>query len=702
MLGSNAAAGHGERAASRTATRSRSTALARPNVHERTAVPQGGVSSTGRCTSHEDRASGARDVGDGLAEAALRLADADGHGPAAADGGAGGGAVEHCESGRKDGAALPGLGGQGGRALELLGPLLRSAGAVLPSNAPQPVRAWYGGSLPKADSAAVAAARRALAADAPELVFARVYERLVRAADRRLLGTYFTPPAVVEFMIDRLAGALPAPAIVVDAGAGVGALTLAAQAAWPDVEVLAVDVNRASLGLLAIAAACRTGSGSGHLSLVLEDYLVWVSEWQSLVGPRALLSNPPYTRHQARTSEEKDNATRAAGPLMSHRTGSLSSYILAATWWRLGRADALCLVLPDNWLHAAYAKDLRRAIWADRQRRVDLYAMPEDESVFPDARVRAMVLVVWPSSSRHEPVTVHRTFRHDAVLTDDVAAADVERAQGGDPLKELWRRGIAGDEPDGVEAPGSLNALWEDRPVKCGPEDAGEAVGRSQAPASVSPPRRPLSDFVRLRRGIATGSNQSFLLRRADVAGVPPDRLRPAIHRLSSVQGGVLTTEEHRRLVENDRPAWLLDARPDDPDPAVRALLATAQAAGVPERLLCRRRTLWCALEFPDEPPVVLVSPSTNGDSPFGVVRNGAGAYITNNLFGASAPPGQALSAAQWDALTEWLVGEEAQAQWRRLARIHSGGLRKLEPKAARSLTLPPWLAEHLDPTSAG
>ncbi len=595
------------------------------------------------------------------------------------------------EAGR-DAAALAGLGGAHGRALEVLGPLLRSAGAALLSGSPGPVAAWFAAPAPGLPNQAVEAALRALAAEDSELVFARAYECLVRAADRRLLGTYFTPPPVVAFMTDRLAEALPAPAVVVDAGAGVGALTLAASGRWPDADVVAVDVNPASLGLLAVAAARRVRVGRGRLTLVLEDYLVWSSGWASRPGPRALLANPPYTRHQARTSEEKDAATQAAGTLMPHRTGSLSSYMLAATWWRLGHGDALCLVLPDNWLHAAYAKDLRRVIWTRKDRRIDLYAMPEDESVFPDARVRAMVLVVWPSAGAAEPVRVYRTTREGAGLLAEAAAEDAGRPQAaGDPLKELWRRGITGDEADAAPVP-PLDGAGTDSAG--GGAAGGQSDGRRAATAAT---RRPLSDFVRLRRGIATGSNKSFLLRRTDVVGVPEDRLRPAVHRLASVRGDVLTEAGHRRLAAAGHPAWLLDARDDgEPDPAVQALLAAAREAGVPTGVLCGRRKVWCALEFPDEPPAVLVSPSANGDAPFAVVRNDAGAYITNNLLGAHALPGARLSAAQWERLAKWLAGDDAQAQWRRLAQVHSGGLRKLETRAARGVLLPGWLAADL------
>ena len=47
-------------------------------------------------------------------------------------------------------------------------------------------------------------------------VLAMLYEGVVAGRNRRRLGTFFTPPAVVEFMLDLAEEVLPAPASVID------------------------------------------------------------------------------------------------------------------------------------------------------------------------------------------------------------------------------------------------------------------------------------------------------------------------------------------------------------------------------------------------------------------------------------------------------------------------------------------------------
>jgi adenine-specific DNA-methyltransferase len=562
------------------------------------------------------------------------------------------------------GLPLPGLAGADGAALAALGPLLKAAGADLSNHSrsavPPEVSAWLDAQIPL-DERAVAAARRALTGTHRERLFAGVYEELIQPSARRMLGTYFTPPSVVRFMIERLSARIT-PRTVADAGAGVGALTLAAAAAWPGAQIHAVDINVASLGLLAVAADGRRPTGRGTLTTVCGDYLEWVQKsWTDLPAPRALLANPPYTRHQARTAAQKTSATEAAGALLPQRTGSLSSYMLAATFQRLHPEDALCLLLPDNWVEARYARELRRALWRAGDRAVDLYALPDSRGVFPDARVRAMVLVIGPVCDSPQSVAVHILNEVRGTLVSRRAAWRSVRTEqpGGDPLREMWRAAV---HPVPAKAP---------------------AAGTS------------LADVVLVRRGIATGSNSTFLLRHEEAADVPSHFLRAAVHRLSHLPGDVLDRQAHRHLQAENQRCWLLDVL--DPDTSCRPVaerLTRAIDAGIPSGELCRRRTVWTELPF-GHSPGLLLSPTTTGTA-FRVVRAEMEVWVTNNLLTAHARPNWPLTAEQWELLARWLRSDSAQRQWRDLARVHTGGLRKLEPRAARSVLLPAQLVQAL------
>jgi hypothetical protein len=123
-------------------------------------------------------------------------------------------------------------------------------------------------------------------------VLAVLYEGIVSGRNRRRLGTFFTPASVVNFMLDSAEKMLPRPAVVIDPGAGVGAFSLAAKRQWPMVEVFAIDVNIATLGLLAARPQAA-------INIVYQDFLTWaVGSAVPAAKPRLWIGNPPYTRHQ--------------------------------------------------------------------------------------------------------------------------------------------------------------------------------------------------------------------------------------------------------------------------------------------------------------------------------------------------------------------------------------------------------------------
>lgn len=101
------------------------------------------------------------------------------------------------------------------------------------------------------------------------------------SANRRRLGTVFTPRELVDHMISLAATEVAdaGPACVIDPGAGVGAFTIAPARRWPLAQIVAVDINPVTLGLLAcrisfeIEAYPETAACMERIELILADYL---------------------------------------------------------------------------------------------------------------------------------------------------------------------------------------------------------------------------------------------------------------------------------------------------------------------------------------------------------------------------------------------------------------------------------------------
>lgn len=414
-------------------------------------------------------------------------------------------------------------------ALAALGGLAAALAGERVQTWPDPLRKWA--DAPPPPPTLVAATQRELRGGID--ILANVYESLVTGRSRRRLGTFFTPPAVVEFMLDLAESHLARPSVVIDPGAGVGAFSIAATRRWPDASVLAVDVNVVTLGLLA-------ARDDGSIDLIPEDFLRWsASGAVPREGPRLWIGNPPYTRHQELDTDAKSIAIRAAGDLVESRRAGLSAYFLAATLQARAAGDVICYLLPGSWLDTSYGEPLRQGLLASSAGALEMYGFRTDIDLFPGTRVAAMALLVGPDQEA-------RTF---STASARITAGAVAVSRAAHHSRE------AVDERFG-------HWVW--------PRPTGGRQGRV-----------PLGTHANVRRGIATGANRFFFLTKAQRDKLPAAVTRRGILRLRRVNGDSLTADGHRSLSEQGERTWLLML--DDPsvmgDETIAAWMREAKKA---------------------------------------------------------------------------------------------------------------------------
>ena len=497
---------------------------------------------------------------------------------------------------------------------------------------------------PTAPDTVVSAAQSLLAAPGEDAL-ARMYTSAVSAANRRRLGTFFTPQAEVEQMLSAWDGLGVRPRTVVDVGAGVGIFTLAATKRWPDAQVHAVDVNPVTLGLLGLRAATDEvlvdpSSGDPGVRLHLDDYVSFAqTELKKLPEPRLVLGNPPYTRIQLLPQEDREALVRAADGLCGSRA-SLSALITAVTIRQLGPRDGLCLLLPAQWLESDYAAGLRRWLWCTTSRAVRLHLF--DQELFADAQVDAVSLLVGPVT--------------------DGTQRPLHLARGNDALREIPRSG---------GCPPNWRTLFAEKTTLRNQEATGAQ----------------LADFATVKRGVATGANHFFVITETAKIehGLPASILQPLVRRLRDHAGEEVTAESLADLPNKDR-RWLLVAgtRQLSGKP-LQVYLARGEEERLHERVLCGDRGDWFDLSNEAVAPDVIVGPSTK--SRFRFVVNKAGACITNNLYGLVWKPW--VSLGQQEEILSWLRSPDGQESIAAAARTQGGGLLKIEPRALKTLRLP-------------
>lgn len=543
-------------------------------------------------------------------------------------------------------------------------PLVHPRGKSRIEGWPADVLAWT--SAPEAP-AELAARLRSVATDSHR-VLASIYEQTVKAANRRRLGTYFTPPSLVEHMLitaERLVGG--SPGIVVDPGAGVGAFSVPAVERWRT-DAIAVDVNPVTLGLLGVASALRgqnvvswtdvPARPGRRVHLVHTDYLQWITNF-FLSAPRrpvTVLGNPPYTRHQSLGARQKASASDLSGDLVSSTLAGLSSYFLAVTLRHLRPVDSLVMLLPSNWLTTRYAREIRAHIWALRSRRIELHVFPTELEVFPGTQVAAVVLGVGPRRTDEQPLVAIPAHLAPNVV-ELAVEAEVDRSRGA-------------------------------------PLDFSRLTHASDVQSSRSPDakRTLLGEVVVVRRGVATGANAHYFLTDDVSDSLPRDALAPAMVRLKGFVDRDLTQAAHDLLGAAGVRRWLVDFHAYREHDRVelpaelRAYIDDLEQEDIHLRhLLAVRAVRWWIPETVS-PAQLLIGPMTKGE--FRIVNNRVGAIHSNTLYGLTVRDGDPVAA---EHLHDWLESDEGQRRLARAARRHATGLLKLEPRAVTTVELPGW-----------
>ncbi len=201
-----------------------------------------------------------------------------------------------------------------------------------------------------------------------------------------------------------------------------------------------------------------------------------------------------------------------------------------------------------------------------------------------------------------------------------------------------------------------------------------------------------LSDFFKIKRGIATGDNSFFILSEEEIAmrGLPMEAFTPILPSPRYLRDDEVMARKDGSP-DIDRRLFLLDTKLSEEEihrryPALAAYLEEGKVKGLPERYLCKHRTPWYAQEDRSPAPIVctyLGRGDAKSGRPFRFILNGSRATVANVYLALYPTPlmaremdrDPALLRKVWSALNELapdiLLGE---------GRVYGGGLHKLEP----------------------
>ena len=451
---------------------------------------------------------------------------------------------------------------------------------------------------------------------------------------RRGHGAVYTPRPIVEAMIRWAAGA-GAPARIVDPGAGSGRFLLAAGKAFPDAELVAVEID--PLAALLLRANAVVHGMADRLTLRVADYRA--TALPEIDGRTLFLGNPPYVRHHAVAPEWKQwlSETAARFGLRASRLAGLHAHFFLKTYQLCRDGDYGAFITSSEWLDVNYGAVLRtllvNGLGGEALHVVAPAAMP-----FADAATTGAI-------------TCFRAGRRD--------------------------RGIRFRE---VSSPGGLGALEGGRTVSRARLDQARRWSPFLRPAKRPPPgSMELGEVCRVHRGQVTGCNAVWIA--GGWTGALPDAvLVPAVTRARELldAGAALSRAGGlRRVIE-------LPIDLDEFDEAnrhkIHRFLHWAKDMGADKSYVARHRRAWWAVGLRPPAPILCTYMARR---PPAFVRNRCGARHLNIAHGLY--PREILPAVVLDHLAAWLrnnVGVSA-------GRTYAGGLTKFEPKELERLPIP-------------
>ena len=476
-------------------------------------------------------------------------------------------------------------------------------------------------------------------------------------AERNRMGQFATPPALAQDIIAyaRILLSANEPVRFIDPAIGTGAFYAALLKTFPPGRI-ASAVGFEIDARYGKPAACMWADT--RLDFRLADFTVQQPGKDRF---NLLICNPPYVRHHHLANGEKAALLRrsfeVSGTKLSGLAGLYCHFLCLSHAWLAPGAVSGWLI-PSEFMDVNYGLAVKRYL-LERVTLLHIHRFDPADVQFADALVSSAV--VW--------------FRNAAPPADH----SVILSFGGTLRVPRLSRTIP------------ARALAHERKWTRFP--AASIRSRSSVPV--------LSNFFKIKRGLATGQNAFFILSAQEIERrqLPWSCFRPILPSPRYLATDEILADENGNPVLEHR-RFLLDPPHTEEEiemrfPPLWDYLQEGRAEGCHQRYLCRHRAVWYAQENRPPPPIVctyLGRSDTKNGRPFRFILNQSQGTVANVYLAMYPTPALArtlqanpgLLRRIWKALNrlapERLMGE---------GRVYGGGLHKLEPKELANVPVP-------------
>jgi adenine-specific DNA-methyltransferase len=458
--------------------------------------------------------------------------------------------------------------------------------------------------------------------------------RIRSSEDRRSSGAVYTPPLIVDAMVDRAAEECD-PTLIVDPGVGSGRFLAKCGKRFPKAKLIGIDLDPiASI----LARGHLAAAGLADRSTIIYD------DYRSVVlpptkGKTLFIGNPPYVRHHLIEPHWKNwlGDTAAKWGLNASALAGLHVYFFVSTLLKARKDDHGIFITAAEWLDVNYGSVLRQMLLGDLGGKSITIVEP---SVMPFA---------------------------DTMTTAAITSFQVQSK----PTSILFSR---------VK---SVKDLTEKR--------SGMKIGRKRLESEqrwsyLTKVRREipsgfveLGEICRVHRGQVTGNNRIWIAGEHS-ADLPDTVLYPSVTKARELiaADGVLDNASALRCVI-DIPAEL-DALNAEERASVEKFLNAAKQNGAHLSYVAQNRRAWWAVNLRAPAPILCTYMARRAPA---FVENVAEARHINIAHGIY--PRESLTKRIMTTLVSYL----SRAVNIRDGRTYAGGLVKFEPREMERLAVP-------------
>lgn len=475
-------------------------------------------------------------------------------------------------------------------------------------------------------------------------------------AERNKLGQFATPTMLAQDLLRYAQSLLPQNEVVrfLDPAIGTGAFYSALRTVYPASQI--ADAAGFEIDPHYGRPAGELWGGTG-LTLALADFT------RQKPDPRfnLLICNPPYVRHHHFDKDDKARLQLHSAQACGVRIGGLAGlycYFLGLSHAWMTDGGIAGWLIPSEFMDVNYGQAVKRYL-LEQVTLLHIHRFDPADVQFADALVSSAV--VW--FRKAPPPRDHSvTFTFGGTLSNPSVT------------RSVTAHALAAE------------TKWTRFPV-------ADVRARSTLPT--------ISDFFRIKRGLATGDNGYFILSESEIEErqLPLTAFRPILPSPRYVTKDIIDADD-AGLPLLDRRLFLLDPRMSEGEiqvryPSLWQYLEEGKARGLHERYLCRHRAQWYGQENRPPSPIVctyLGRSDAKSGRPFRFILNRSRATVAN-VYLAMYPNPLLSRAMERDPSLAYRVWEELNRitpnQLLGEGRVYGGGLNKLEPKELARVPVP-------------